>query len=711
MNSTTPRKLLSFLLALMLCLSVIGPISGFAEDLEPICLTEDGAAFGTLSETYGLEDQLTADTLYSSYWVNSAVSESTMRTLLNQETLHPQRTGWLELDQLIESILAKAGSDADTYTKLRYAYDYLVKNVSYSWEGYSYRSASVTAYNSFTQINYLSKMTYEDGLQKSIPDDMANRTYHILKDKKGVCYDYAIAIAVIARYIGIESYVHTGLFIFEPYYGWLSGHHGWSVLILGGEKYVFDPQRDARNYQYNGKKNGYYFGIAYETAINQNNRPHYRPNYYDADKKANAERDASMLSMTANRAHKVTINVSASEGGTVQGGGTFITGNSTTITAAPNEGYGFLGWYDAAGTLLSQDLSYTFTITDDLQLKARFGKLYQLNLIASRSGTVQGSGSYVAGSVSISAKSDQAAFLGWYSTYGNLVSTEANYQWNLVGNTTLIAMFEGDVFYDLPKKSYYTTSAMAAYEAGLIHGMNAITFSPDEPLTRAMLVKILVNLEQANTSSAAASPFVDVDPTKWYAPPINWAYENGLIEGIDSTHFAPEDPITREQLLAIVIRYLEAKGYVLEESELNYTDADQFFNYARTYAAKAQSIGLILGYPDGSFQPKNELPRREGVTVLYRLACYMEEHPVPVEPDLPDSEDPETPDDPDTPDDSAGTDASDDTDTPDGSDAAGDTDTPDGSDASDDTDTPDVPATEPEDPTETPAPEVPDSVG
>lgn len=51
MNSTTPRKLLSLLLALMLCLSVIGPISGFAEDLEPICLTEDGAAFGTLPET------------------------------------------------------------------------------------------------------------------------------------------------------------------------------------------------------------------------------------------------------------------------------------------------------------------------------------------------------------------------------------------------------------------------------------------------------------------------------------------------------------------------------------------------------------------------------------------------------------------------------------------------------------------------------------
>lgn len=647
MNRTAHHRLLSLLLALMLCLGVLGPLSGFAEDFEPIYITEDGAAFGSLPEAYGLEDQLTADTLYSSYWVNSAVSESTMRTLLNQETLHPQKTGWLELDQLIESILAKAGKDADTYTKLRYAYDYLVKNVTYSWEGYSYTSASVKCYNSFTKINYLSKMTYEDGLQKSIPDDMANRTYHILKDKRGVCYDYAIGFSVIARYLGVESYVHTGLFIFEPYYGYLSGHHGWSVLILGGNKYVFDPQRDARNYEYNGKRNGYYFGITYETAINQNNRPHYRPNYYDADKKANAERDASMLSMTANRAHKVTISVSASEGGTAQGGGSFITGNSTTITAVPNQGYGFLGWYGADGTLLSQDLSYTFTITDDLSAQAKFGPLYELTLISSRSGTVQGAGSYVAGNVSISAKSSSAAFLGWYSTYGNLVSTEANYQWNLIGNTTLIAMFEGDVFYDLPKKSYYTTAAMAAYEAGLIHGVNAITFAPDEPLTRAMLVKILVNLEQADTSTAATSPFVDVAPTKWYAAPINWAYENGLIEGIDSTHFAPEDPITREQLLTIVVRYMEVKGYVLEESELDYTDTDQFSNYARTYAAKAQNIGLILGYPDGSFQPRNELPRREGVTVLYRLASYMQDHPVPEEPDVTEPEEPDSTEEPD----------------------------------------------------------------
>lgn len=618
-----PTKLITLLLALVLCIGVIAPVSAVAGDRTPYCLTEDGAAFGSLPETYGLEDQLTADALYGSNWVNCAVSESTMRTLLNQETLHPQKTGWLELDQLIDNILSQAGADADTYTKLRYAYDYLVKNVVYSWEGYSFTTASVTAYNSFTNIDYTAKMTYEEGLQKSIPDDMANRTYHILKDKQGVCYDYAIAIAVIARYIGIESYVHTGLFIFEPYYNYLSGHHGWSLLILGGEKYVFDPQRDARNYQYNNKQNGYYFGIPYETAINQNNRPHYQPDYYDVDKKANAERDASMLSITANRAHKATVNVSASEGGTVQGGGTFITGETTTVTATPNEGFTFLGWYDPSGTLLSQEFSYSFTIADDLQLEARFEKLYELTLIASRSGTVQGAGSYVAGSIPISAKADQAAFLGWYSSRGTLISTEANYEVTLTKNTTLIAMFEGDVFYDLPEAAYYTSSAMVAYEAGLIRGMNDITFSPTVSLSRGMLVTILYRISGETAPVEDTPTFSDVSAGRYYTDAIAWATSKNIVQGFPDGTFLPNAPVTREQMVAMFYRFAQYQNRdTSTTTDLStFPDTEELHSYSKEAVSWAVATGLIQGTtsPKGAIlDPQGVSTRAQAVTVIER---------------------------------------------------------------------------------------------
>ena len=618
MNQNLSQKLLTLLLAVVLCFCAISPIHCFAAENNPVCLTEDGAAFGPLLDSNNNGDSLHADSLYA--WVNRSVSANELRSLLDQQSLYPQRTGWLELDLLIESILNGAGESADTYTKLRYAYDYLVKEVTYSWEGYSYRSASVKAYNSVTGYDYLSSMTYEDGLQKSIPDDMANRTYHILKYKKGVCYDYAIAMAVIARYIGIESYVETGLFIFEDTSNG-AGHHGWTLLELGGNTYVFDPQRDARNYQYY-RREGYYFGIPYATATANN----YRPNYYSSDTTANAERKASMLPVTADRAHKVTISVEASTGGTVTGTGGHITGTTATLTAIPQNGYTFLGWYDTTDQLLCQELSYSIPVTDDLTLQAKFARLFTIEALASRSGAAQGSGTYTKDSVvTLSAASSEAAFLGWYLENGTLVSDAAEYTFTAEKNLTLIAMFEGDVFYDLPAGRYYTDLTIEAQARGIINGMTSIQFAPDIPFTRAMLVKILANLEQADTAAAAPAPFEDVPERLWYYDEINWAYETGIVQGMDDTHFAPDAAVTREQVLTMVIRYLDYKGIALEEQELAYTDANLISNFALSSVKKAENIGLIEGYEDGSFQPQNELPRREGVTILMRLVHYLDE--------------------------------------------------------------------------------------
>lgn len=616
MKQFSKCRFLSLLLALALCFSAVAPTVVFAEDIP----AHD--AFPVTGNS------LYSDSLYAAGWVDCDLPESQMRPLLNRQTLYPQKTGWQELDQLIEGIIAEAGTDADTYTKLRYAYDYLVKEVTYSWEGYSNTNASTASYNSVTKYNYLTQMTYEDGLQKSIPDDMANRAYHILKYKKGVCYDYAIAIAVIARYIGIESYVHTGLYYFEPYYGSnYSGHHGWALLVLSGEKYVFDPQRDARNWEYNNKANGYYFGIDYATATNLSNRPSYYPNYYASDQTANAERDASMLPVTAARAHKVTISLQSTTGGTVSGGGDYITGTTATLTATANSGYRFIGWYDTQDNLVSNAESFTFTVTDGLTLQAKFKKIVNITVSASRSGTATGSDTYLAGDqVTLSAAGDTANFQGWYTDDGTLVSTEANYSFTAASNTTLIAMFEGDIFYDLPSEGYYVAFALEAQKRGIITGMTNISFAPDTDYTRAMMVKILANMEGVDTSYYAdsPSPFEDVPPTAWYYEIVNWAYATGIVNGVDATHFAPTDPITREQMLTMVDRYLAYKNIAPEEQELSYSDADQISDYALSSVKKAQTLNLIEGYDDGTFRPQSTLPRREGVTIMMRLVHYLD---------------------------------------------------------------------------------------
>lgn len=196
-------------------------------------------------------------------------------------------------------------------------------------------------------------------------------------------------------------------------------------------------------------------------------------------------------------------------------------------------------------------------------------------------------------------------------------------------------MFQCDVFYDITDQSWYLDEAMEAAERGMVKGTTDITFSPDGAMTRGQVVTILARMEQADTASAPVCAFTDVDQTCYYSPAVNWAYANQIVLGITETQFAPDEPVTRQQLVTILIRYLtEVRGLTLEPAELTFTDQDQISSYALESVQKAVAIGLIQGYPDGSFQPMNPLLRSEGVAMLIRVTHYLEElDQQPQEPD------------------------------------------------------------------------------
>ena len=143
--------------------------------------------------------------------------------------------------------------------------------------------------------------------------------------------------------------------------------------------------------------------------------------------------------------------------------------------------------------------------------------------------------------------------------------------------------------------------------------------------SRAMAVMMLARLEGADIENAPASKFADVDQDAWFAGAINWAADTGLVLGKDETHFMPDDPIKREEFVAIIVRYLEYKGITLEPQELIYTDVDEIDEYALEYLQKAQGIDLIQGDPGGTFRPRATLLRSEGATIMVRLAHYLSE--------------------------------------------------------------------------------------
>lgn len=169
-----------------------------------------------------------------------AMETEEIKTLLNSVELKPRRSGYPQVDAILEEIFAPY-AQADNYTKVKAAYDWTVREVNYSWGPYSQDWAP--AYDCFVPVY---ELEYEEGLEEAIPFEIVNRSYHALVEREGICYDYGALFALMTRYLGFESFVHTGYFVFEEGFGTGSGHHGWAEIKIGEEYYIFDPQREYR---------------------------------------------------------------------------------------------------------------------------------------------------------------------------------------------------------------------------------------------------------------------------------------------------------------------------------------------------------------------------------------------------------------------------------------------------------------------------------
>ena len=108
-------------------------------------------------------------------------------------------------------------------------------------------------------------------------------------------------------------------------------------------------------------------------------------------------------------------------------------------------------------------------------------------------------------------------------------------------------------FVDLQPNAYYQDALLWAYETGVIKGMDETHFAPNKVVTRAQFVTMIHRLEGSPTSSGA-NPFVDVAPGAYYYDAVLWAVEQGITNGVDSTHFAPSNQCIRGQVVTFLYR-------------------------------------------------------------------------------------------------------------------------------------------------------------
>ena len=174
-------------------------------------------------------------------------------------------------------------------------------------------------------------------------------------------------------------------------------------------------------------------------------------------------------------------------------------------------------------------------------------------------------------------------------------------------------------FTDVEENGWYHTGVDFMVKNGFMNGVADDAFDVDGNLTRAQLVTILYRIA-GEPESTATNPFADVADGQWYTNAVIWAAENGIVKGVNTTTFAPNDQITREQIATILFRY--AKAEKVEGKLAGFPDAGKVSDYAADAMAWAVEQGLINGISESDgktyLAPQETATRAQIAVILMR---------------------------------------------------------------------------------------------
>lgn len=192
-------------------------------------------------------------------------------------------------------------------------------------------------------------------------------------------------------------------------------------------------------------------------------------------------------------------------------------------------------------------------------------------------------------------------------------------------------------FCDVDEGAWYYDDVVYAKQNGLFAGTSSTTFEPDRTMTRAMLVTVLYNLEGSPMDAEPCS-FTDVPQNQWYTDAVNWAAANQITSGVGDMRFAPNDSLTREQMIVFFYQYAQYKGYDVDalDSLDCYSDSETISDYAIRAFQWAVGAEIIHGTSDTTLSPKYSGTRAQVATVLHQFVqAYNISYPAAAYLDMP----------------------------------------------------------------------------
>ena len=159
----------------------------------------------------------------------------------------------------------------------------------------------------------------------------------------------------------------------------------------------------------------------------------------------------------------------------------------------------------------------------------------------------------------------------------------------------------------------------------IVNGNPDGNFYPENSVTREEFLKmLLLAMGIETTATDAAAVFADVDGSAWYAPYVAAAYEMGIVKGIDETTFGIGSPITRQDMAVMADRLLKAEGITSDGAALAYTDTSEIADYAAEAVSALAALNIMNGNENNQFLPAANATRAEAAKIVSVIAGMAE---------------------------------------------------------------------------------------
>lgn len=172
-------------------------------------------------------------------------------------------------------------------------------------------------------------------------------------------------------------------------------------------------------------------------------------------------------------------------------------------------------------------------------------------------------------------------------------------------------------FVDIDSALWAKDAIIKLCSQNIISGYGDNTFRPNNPITREELVKVLVKAFDIRGESGGME-FDDVDKNGWYYTYISAAYGSGIVNGTGNGKFGISENVTRQDIAVMLYRIIRSRGITLNEAlrSGSFADSGEISSYAAESVNALYSAGILNGYEDMTFRPSGNVTRAEAVYMI-----------------------------------------------------------------------------------------------